>query len=567
MFSRLSFSLTTRITVMAVGLMIATGLAVAGAAIWQAQSAFDQLFETSQHSDNRAGLAALSQAGGGRLVSNGVGVDRVEMEALPAVDDHALVDRIVWMNGGVSTIFAYRADSRDFMRVSTTARRPDGSRGVGIALDTSSAVHKALIEKKAFYGPSVVAGVRFMSWFTPILNSKGELIGAIAVGNSVEAIEGLIGDMVRNLILASLLVVILGAGIILVAMRASVRPIQRLSMVASTLAKDQPTQIPYLERRDEVGAMAAALDVLAQASAERRRLTAMTADEQAIRAERQAAVDEAIEVFGRSSKGVMEAISAAAAQLRGAAQSMRTVAGDTTRQSAAVTAAAAEASNNVQAVAASSEELAASIAEISRQVIQASDMSRQAAMDAEGSAEKVSRLSSAAQKIGGIVGLINDIAGQTNLLALNATIEAARAGEAGRGFAVVASEVKSLAEQTAKATQDIARHIADIQAATNESAASITNITVRVQEINQIASMVANAVKDQGAATNEIAQNVQEAAQGTNNVSTNIVGVTRAAQDSSATSAQVEAAAAELSNQSTELQQRIEEFLRKVRAA
>ena len=273
MFGRLSLSLTTRIMVMSVGLMIATGLAVAGAAIWQAQSAFDQLFETSQHSDNRAGLAALSQAGGGRLVTNGAGVDRVEMEALPAVDDNALVDRIVWMNGGVSTIFAYRADTRDFMRVSTTARRPDGSRGVGIALDTSSAVHQALIEKKAFYGPSVVAGVRFMSWFTPILNSKGELIGAIAVGNSVEAIEGLIGDMVRNLILASLLVVILGAGIILVAMRASVRPIQRLSTVASTLAKDQPTQIPYLERRDEVGAMAAALDVLAQASAERRRLT------------------------------------------------------------------------------------------------------------------------------------------------------------------------------------------------------------------------------------------------------------------------------------------------------
>ncbi|MFN8828925.1 MAG: methyl-accepting chemotaxis protein [Labrys sp. (in: a-proteobacteria)] len=567
MYRRLSLSLTTRITGLAVALMIVTGLCVAGVAIWRAQVAFEQLFETSQLASNRAGLEMLRQAGNGTIVADGPRVQRVEMESLPKVDDHVLVDRIVWMNGGVSTILEYRPATRDFMRVSTTARKPDGSRGVGIALDATSAVHAALSEKRAFYGPSVVAGVRFMSWFTPIMNGKGDLIGAIAVGNSVATIDGLINEMLWQLGLASLLVVLGGAAVIIFALRFTVRPIQHLSMAASTLARDEETTIPYLQRRDEIGSMAAALDVLARASVERRRLAAETADVQAARARRQAAVEEAISVFGRSTREVMDSISTATMQLRDAALSMRGVADETNRQSAAVTMAATEASGNVQAVAASSEELAASIAEISRQVDQASDMSRQAALDADDSADKVARLATAAQKIGGIVGMITDIAGQTNLLALNATIEAARAGEAGKGFAVVASEVKSLAEQTARATQEIARHIADIQTATQESASSITNITARVQEINQIASAVASAVKDQGAATHEIAQNVQEAAQGTNKVSTNITGVTRAAQDTSATSQQVDAAANALSSQSEELQRRIEAFLQTVRAA
>jgi methyl-accepting chemotaxis protein len=194
-------------------------------------------------------------------------------------------------------------------------------------------------------------------------------------------------------------------------------------------------------------------------------------------------------------------------------------------------------------------------------------MTAEAVRDAEQTNEQIQGLAAAAQSIGDVVKLISDIAGQTNLLALNATIEAARAGDAGKGFAVVASEVKSLANQTAKATGEIGSKIAEMQTATSHSVAAIRGIAQTIAQINEIATTIALAVEEQGAATQEIARNVQQAAAGTAEVSSNIVGVTRAANDTGAASTQVLGSAGELSQQSEALRGQVDVFLAKVRAA
>ena len=232
-----------------------------------------------------------------------------------------------------------------------------------------------------------------------------------------------------------------------------------------------------------------------------------------------------------------------------------------------VAAASEEASTNVQSVASATEELTSSVNEISRQVQKSARIANDAVDQARKTSDRVAELSKAAARIGDVVELISTIAGQTNLLALNATIEAARAGEAGRGFAVVASEVKALAEQTAKATGEIGQQITGIQAATQESVGAIREISGTIERLSEISSTIAAAVEEQGAATQEISRNVQQAAQGTMQVSSNITDVQRGASETGSASSQVLSAAQALSGDSDRLRTEVGKFLATVRAA
>ncbi|HLF58174.1 MAG TPA: methyl-accepting chemotaxis protein [Alphaproteobacteria bacterium] len=273
------------------------------------------------------------------------------------------------------------------------------------------------------------------------------------------------------------------------------------------------------------------------------------------------------DTFEANIKGVVETISSSATELEASAQTMTAVADQANERSTAVAAASEEASSNVQTVAAAAEELSASITEIGRQVHQSNNICANAVEEARHVNATVQNLAEGAQRIGEVVALINDIADQTNLLALNATIEAARAGDAGKGFAVVANEVKSLANQTGKATEDIAAQITAIQGATQEAVGAIQGIGTTIAKINEIATAIAAAVEEQGTAIQEIARNVSQAASGTQDVSKNISGVREVAGEAGQASAHVLMAARDLNVQSEKLRTEVDKFLGIIRAA
>jgi methyl-accepting chemotaxis protein len=367
----------------------------------------------------------------------------------------------------------------------------------------------------------------------------------------------------------------LGAALALVAAlawlvgRGISRPIGAMTSAMTRLASgEMGTEIPARHHRDEIGAMASAVQVFKDSMIEADRLrNEQEALKKQAEQERRKAMLELATRFESQVGAIVEGVTAQATELQATAQAMAATAEQTTRQSTTVAAASEQTTQNVQTVATATEELSASISEIGKQMETSTRMIRDAAQKAELSNDQVTGLTGAAERIGDVVKIIAEIASQTNLLALNATIEAARAGEAGRGFAVVASEVKALATQTAKATDEIAAQVKAIQDATQVSAHSIQGIAQSIGLVNQTAATIAAAVEQQGAATQEISRSVTQAAQGTQEVSSNISGVSQAANDTGSAATQVLASAGELSKNGERLKQQVEAFLSEVRAA
>ncbi|WP_422366108.1 methyl-accepting chemotaxis protein [Pelagibius sp.] len=351
--------------------------------------------------------------------------------------------------------------------------------------------------------------------------------------------------------------------------RSITRPISGMIASMRSLADgDLKVEIPGVGRHDEIGDMADAVQVFRSNAENQRRLEKENKDS-AKRAEqeKQTAMRQLADGFEASVKSVVDSVSSTASTMQTTAQSMTSAAEETEQQAQAAAGASEEASTNVQTVASAAEELASSIEEIGRQVSRSSETANRAVEHARGTNGKVEGLVEAAQKVGEVVNLISDIAEQTNLLALNATIEAARAGEAGKGFAVVANEVKSLATQTAKATEEISQQIGEIQSATTDAATAIKSIAETVEQINEIAGSISAAVEEQGAATQEIARNVQQASAGTQKVSGNIGAVTKTAGQTGSSAGEVLGAASQLSQQSDKLRKEVQQFITKVRAA
>jgi len=346
------------------------------------------------------------------------------------------------------------------------------------------------------------------------------------------------------------------------------RPLAHMTGEMTKLARgDLSIEIEGADRADEVGGLARSLQVFKENAVTARRLEAEQRQQQVQKEKRQEAVDDYIAAFDQQVCEALDTLSAASTEMHATAGSMAATAEETSVQANAVASASEQASANVQTVAAATEQLHGSTNEISRQVTQSAQFASTAVIEADRTNTTIQGLAETAQKIGEVVSLIQNIASQTNLLALNATIEAARAGEAGRGFAVVASEVKALANQTAKATEDISTQIAAIQGETGLAVDAIKAIGGTIRQMNEIASAIAAAVEEQGAATRDISQNIQLVAQGTNEVAANIAGVNEAAVETGTAATQVLTAADDLSRQADKLRTNVNGFLDKIRAA
>jgi methyl-accepting chemotaxis protein len=375
----------------------------------------------------------------------------------------------------------------------------------------------------------------------------------------------------RSLITQSVLLV-LAVVLACVAMTAvSRRVIGPLRLIRDAMlqvaAGDLNVDTGYTQRKDEIGALAGALETFKQQAQDKLSIEAQERERNAAAAARQRAIESHVGEFEGLVRETLQQLGGASDQMRATSSELSDVSRQTNVRVESAQKASSDASMSVESVASAAEELSASIGDISKQASHAAGIASRAVEQARKTDSTVQGLATSASRIGEVVGLINSIAAQTNLLALNATIEAARAGETGKGFAVVASEVKTLASQTAKATDEISEQISDIQKVAGEAIDAIKGIGSIIGEVNEVATAIAAAVQEQGAATQEITRSTQYAAQGTKNVSDNITGVKSDADAAAAAAGNVKRASETLESQSQHLGGQVNEFLSRIRAA
>ncbi len=399
------------------------------------------------------------------------------------------------------------------------------------------------------------------------------------------AIISEVKDTEVTLVIISIIAIIIGVIFAFFIASSIVPHVQAMTNAMGDLAEgDLEVEIPARDRTDEIGDMSGAVQVFKDNAIEVKRLEAeqkeaeereKLREEENIKkteeAKKKAEEDRKNEMmaladnFESSIKGVVEVVSSSATEMQSSAEGLSAASEQGSNQSAAAAAATEQASANVATIATATEELTTSIGEIAQQVNSAAEMSNQAATEAVGANEQIQGLLEATGRIGEVIDLINDIASQTNLLALNATIEAARAGDMGKGFAVVASEVKNLANQTAKATEEIAGQITGVQEATADSVKAIESITAIINSLSEINSSIASAMEEQSAATQEISRNVQETASGTKEIASNVTGVEQAAGETGRAAAELLTAASTLSEESVNLNNDVDAFIAKIR--
>ncbi|WP_315762301.1 MULTISPECIES: methyl-accepting chemotaxis protein [unclassified Bradyrhizobium] len=543
---------------------------VIGAAYWSLTSDFDERAKKDIEGNLRTLALTFAESFKDAKVSLQDGsVVRIEIPAFPELKDHAIVDRAVSYAGGNATLFVYDDVSGQFVRRSTNVKKENGERAVGTQLASDHPGQAALRRGEAYKGPATLFGKTFMTAYFPLTNPAGKVIGILYVGVPMAELDAMLTQAMRTMMIAAAIAALLVLGLTVVVVRRLTKPLSSVTAALTGIAEGRDDiAIDCDDRGDEIGEIARTLAVFRSASSERQRLREEQAAAATAAAEqRRAELRRFVDGFQASVGGIIEHVMRASGEFEQVAQQLTQTARSTAELSGRSAGASEAASEHVRSAAAASEELSGAIGEITRRVVESTSIAAEAVKQAVATDQRIKELSEAGNRIGDVVKLITTIAEQTNLLALNATIEAARAGDAGRGFAVVAQEVKTLAGQTAKATEEISSQIANMQLVTQESVEAIKAIGQTIERISEIATSISSAVEQQRAATQNITQSVRSAASGTSEVVSNIRNAARGADETGESSRRMFASAQALSGESLRLKQEVENFLNGMRAA
>jgi methyl-accepting chemotaxis protein len=495
-------------------------------------------------------------------------VTRLVGPKVPDFSDNEAVDRITRINKGTATIFRHDGAKKDFIRLSTSVKKPDGSRAIGTYLGSGGPVYPVIMERLVYRGVAPILGEPYQTGYMPIVGQDGAVNGILYIGvGKLSELKAQSATLYRTIGYATLAVLATTALLGGLLSRRLMAPLPALALATRQIAEEKfEGEIPYQQRRDECGRLAKSLATLRLALKDRAELrdreTAAGRDE----IERARRREQDILAFRAAVTQLTGEISMGSAEMDQAATRLSAVVVSTANMADSAREAVAEASEGISVVAASADELNATIREVASRAEQSAAMVAEAVRTSESSRAGVAMLGEAAERIGEVIASIRGISEQTNLLALNATIEAARAGESGRGFAVVAGEVKLLASQTGRATDEIGRQIAELQAASRQAVAAFESIAGKLEGVRGATSSIAASVEQQGAATGEIARNATKVAGGAEELNANVLGVEEMASRARESAELLEATAARFRGGSSELASAVDDFLRKMAA-
>ena len=542
---------------------------VVGAAYWSLSSDFADRAKRDIEGNLRTFALTFAETFKDAKVSmqNGA-VTRIEVPTISDIKDHAIVDRATSYVGGSATLFVVD-DNGQFVRRSTNVKKENGDRAVGTQLAADHPAQPLLRRGEAYKGPAVLFGKPFMTAYFPVTNPAGKVIGILYVGVPMAELDAMLSQVMQTMMVAAAIAALLVLGLTMLAVRRVTKPLTAVTEALTAIADGREhVEIGSDDRSDEIGEIARSLMFFRSAAGDRRRIREEQAAAAAAAVEqRKTELQRFVNSFQASIGGIIENVLTSASEFEREARQLTQAARTTADLSGQSAGASETASEHVRTAAAASDELSGSIAEIIRRVQESNAIAAEAVNQATATDQRIKELSDAGNRIGDVVKLITSIAEQTNLLALNATIEAARAGDAGRGFAVVAQEVKTLAGQTANATEEISSQIANMQTVTQESVDAIKAIGATIERINGIAASISAAVEQQRAATQNITQSVRSAASGTAEVVNNIRSAARGAGETGESSNRMFASAQALSGESLRLKAEVQKFLDNMQAA